>query len=314
VLLQYVIDSRGCLVIDIAGYLQSVGVIVTTSGKNCTEGWTNTRCVFCDDTSNHLGINNSSGVFKCWRCGRQGPFRLLIKKLSGLSEREALDLEAIFSFGNLVTTKGEVRTYGNLPPIEKFSDAILHAPKDVESYLQGRGLSLLDMHTRAPGSMYSKGLGPLPFRVIIPIIQNTQIVNYVGRDYTGLSSRRYLALPDSHALMNIKESLYGIDYIEQRGNIILVEGVFDQIKLGIGSVATFGIFLTGKQLELLRSKHPNKVFILLDKTASEDGTAERMARDIWFSRTTVLSLNTYADPGEISLEEGRKLMMELADV
>jgi len=206
------------------------------------------------------------------------------------------------------------RTYGKLPPIERWSYPILDAPKVVRMYVESRGLSLTELHARVEGCRFCWDLGPLDYRIIFPVIVNKQIVNYAGRDFMHRRVPKYKALSDDQALLNIDEVLFGIDDIKQNRNVVIVEGALDKVKLGIGAVASWGVSLSSAQVKLLREKHPNKVFILLDTEAVDRGVADAMMRQIWFANTTILRLTEYGDPGEIPVTEGAELMMRLAYV
>jgi DNA primase len=143
---------------------------------------------------------------------------------------------------------------------------------------------------------------------MIPIYQNKQIVNFVGRDISGNAQIPYKPLPNEEALLPIKQTLYGIDNIEEGGSIVIVEGILDCWKLGKGAIATHGIAWSKAQLPLIHQKKPKKVYILFDNEPDAQSAADRLAAHIWYAETEVVSLNSHSDPGALTLDQGRELM------
>ncbi|KKK72386.1 hypothetical protein LCGC14_2904360, partial [marine sediment metagenome] len=72
-------------------YFENRNISYSTEGKNVTEGWCNIECPFpfCDDPSNHMGINLESKLFSCWACGEKGGMDRLIQELEGCSWPES---------------------------------------------------------------------------------------------------------------------------------------------------------------------------------------------------------------------------------
>jgi len=68
--------------------LDRLEVQYITEGPNCKRGWVNVRCPFCDDPSEHLGMNLETGAFNCWRCGKKVKSAALAK-VAGISQAEA---------------------------------------------------------------------------------------------------------------------------------------------------------------------------------------------------------------------------------
>lgn len=135
-------------------------------------------------------------------------------------------------------------------------------------------------------------------------------MTYLGRTLVG-HSIPYRNLPDEKSTLPAKHCLYGYDDIFPGSNVVIVEGPIDRWKMGKGAVSTLGIMWTKAQVALLKDKKPNKVFILYDNEPQAQIQAEKLAAEIWFAPCEIITLEGVKDPGELTIEEGRKFMREL---
>ena len=101
--------------------------------------------------------------------------------------------------------------------------------------------------------------------------KNNNIVGWQARDITGKSKMKYIFNKDfkkSDNLFNINNLRDKIDYL------FLVEGVFDVfgwMKLGINNiVATFGKYISDRQLELILQKQPEHLILAWDSDAYKE--------------------------------------------
>lgn len=296
---------------DAEQYLTERRIDFSKNDKNSTEGWIQVRCLWCDDPSKHLGINEDSNWINCWRCGPRGTLVDFVVEYDKVSHTKARQILSTFP-------KPFIESSYEESPI-KFSS--LEMPigtgpiNEKNSSLVHRFLSLRGFDPKFICEKYKllypkrDYLGKYKFRIFIPIFLNHEIVTFQTRDVTNESFHPYLSWPDDKSERPIKHCLYEIDKIKDVA--VIVEGVIDQWKLGDGAIATFGINFTKEQIKLLSDKRPKKTYILFDPEPTALEQAEKLARSIWFSETIVLELENWSDPGDMPIEKGRELMNSL---
>jgi DNA primase len=301
---------------DVVSYLNDRGVPFATEGKDVTNGWIGLQCRWCSDTSNHLGVNLISNVISCWRCGEKGNVAKLVK-----------DIEQTISFPETLSIMEKYQDFNRLSLI-KDDDESTHqlkiqiptffaqmdwpnVPQLVKKFLFHRGF---DPETicRNKSLFYGGVAGRFKHRLILPVTKKGKLVSWIGRDLTGKSTVPYLNLEDEKSVVSIKSTLYGYDEAPPGRNVVVVEGPLDQWKCGPGAVATYGTQWTQKQVSLLRELNPNKVFIIFDSEEMAQESAVKLSKQIWWCVSEVMSLNNVNDPGDLSVEEGKKLMYMLS--
>ena len=149
-------------------------------------------------------------------------------------------------------------------------------------------------------------LGPYKFRVIAPVYFNRELVSFQGRDVTGRSKLPYKACRKTKEVRDHKHCLYG-QWKVVSSNVVVVEGIMDVWRLGVGSVATFGVEYSKQQVELL--SHYQKVYILYDGDQAGRVAAGRLGVELsgFECEVEVLELDE-GDPGEMSQEDADDLM------
>jgi hypothetical protein len=295
---------------DVLSYLQDKEIAYWTEGKNVTAGWVNIQCPFCEDHSNHLGINLTGKGFNCWLCGSRGSAMKLVQTLEDCSKRQALGIMARFQEDGLYS--GEP-----LPP--KHETASIHAsgsrsilPKTATTEFPGQHWQYLISRGYNPSLIVEKyklmachTSGKYRFRIIIPIIMNGQIVSFVARDVTGKAEKKYLYCPNSESIIPRRETLYNIDNVKSK-TAVIVEGPADVWRIGDGAIATLGTSVSDGQIELLISKGLQKAFVLFDREASqgEDSPAVKLAKALsgLIRQVEILELIDEGDPGEMGNE------------
>lgn len=268
-------------------------------GKNVTPGWTNIKCPFCGDKSNHGGFS-PEGSYNCWRCGNEHSASDVIKEITGF------DIKITTSTGTGRNNKTKKQTkrkeYDDMPG----SAELMECHK---MYLKNRGLDptmIQDLY-RIKGTNHT----PIKYqwRIMIPIFNNSmEYLGFQGRDITGRQIERYKCESDT----DNKEVLYGEWLIDNRKNILVVEGVFDVWKLGVGAVCTFGIAFTRKQIILL-SEYEN-VFIMFDNEKRAQNQAKKLSQEL-----SILGVNSiitklpskYKDAGSMPQKIAKELKEEI---
>jgi hypothetical protein len=269
---------------DAVSYLQDRGIPFDTEGKNCSPGWVQIQCPFHPD-SNHGGFRLLDGAYRCWKCGWHSIENTIIA-LENCSYTQAC--RRLIDYDTPEIPDISIRT-----PVTKKST--LEWPKGIGAmskihfdYLLNRNFNpkyLQEKYHLLGGKPY----GDYKYRLIIPIIVDSQIVSFQGRDITDTQELRYKACKKEDEVIDHKNTLYNIDNAGDTG--IIVEGVFDVWRLGDNTVATFGTAVRRHQvLEIIRRF--KKVFVLFDP----EPEAQKKAKDL------VRELNVYIDAINIKLK------------
>jgi hypothetical protein len=292
---------------DVKPYLEDRGVVYVLT----TEGWINTDCPWCGDTGQHLGISDDNHCH-CWKCGGHNIGKLiqLIEDCDWAGAMAVMEKYQNYAKPGLLEQDTYVPPKQTIIPKEFGSKLGKYSGPDMGiayDFLKDRGM--LDLHQEL---YYSGFMGPqYKFRIAFPVYIRKQLVTFMTRDVTGKAKVPYIAQPIKEAVIPCKNTLYGYDECAPGGRVVLVEGPIDQWKLGRGSLATWGTGWTIEQVALLRSLHPSKVYILYDSEELAQQSAKRLASAIWYCSTEVVYLDDHNDPGELTMEEGKKLMGEL---
>lgn len=289
----------------------------STTHHHCSPGWVNTHCPFCAGSSNyHLGVYPQTGQTNCWRCG---PHSLtdVLKKLLRINEVQInLVLKQYITEkapkqSKIKERKGTIRTQLKQTLLPPGTGELQEVHK---KYLQERNFDP-DYLINTYGIKGTGPLGTYKFRIMIPIIYDNKLVSYQGRDITGRSESKYKTCNKKLEMKFHKDCLYGENLlpVNYNGNIVVVEGVTDQWRLGLGSVATFGIMWSLNQLDLL-TKY-KKIFVLFDKGGDADKQANKLADMLAFvgkdvERVTLEDTDA-TDPGSLSESEADNIMQEL---
>lgn len=273
-------------VFDWRSFLREQRVPFVESGANVKRGEVNCRCPFCGsaDPSHHMGLNLETGWWSCWRNRSQhsgkSPVRLVMallrvpysraRELCGLDagyvDPEGFDALAARLMGRGTGRPEEVRrrllrmdpsfrpirpsgasrlAYEYLRDERGFSGAS-GAGEDVDVLCDLYGLRL--------------GAGDFARRVVLPYVQDGELVTWTGRAI-GRSSMRYRDLAKDESILPPKETLFNHDAMLAGGDVLLVvEGPFDALKAdlygapwGVRAVALSTNSVTDAQAFLLQS-------------------------------------------------------------
>jgi len=292
-------DQLDLSLVSISDYLKSRNITIYTEGKNVKDGWTNIRCLFCDDRSNHLGISPTGG-FNCWRCPAKGTIITLAMKIDGCGFSNALKTLSDFKAYRTIhdydnphfeqPQAGMLRDFKSVDSV--FSDEMISPdlfPEYVE-YIVGRNFDPVVL-IKKYGLYCGGSIGKYHHRIVVPFYQHGKKVTFTARDITGTNNIPYLHQPVDESQTHPKSELYNTD--NARDTIIVVEGPTDVWRIGDGCVALCGMKYTQKQV-LLLSQY-KRVFIMLD---AED-EAQRLARKL---ASNLSSLVNHVE--KITLDEG----------
>ncbi len=284
----------------------------TEGGKGIARGWVGISCPFCTGNPGyHLGYcidssNRYAGAFTCWRCGGKSAVKV-ISKITRSTDSETRQIIKRYSGSNPATKtnkkeKKEKSSKCSLPAgLVPFKGKPYRYIKE-RKFKVKELVSEWDLKATGP-------VGAFKHRIIIPIYFKNQLVSFQGRDLTGKSDMKYKACPQQYEVRGHKHCLYGYDKIEG-DRIVVCEGVTDVWRLGVGSVATFGIKFTMEQVRLLSNF--KQVFILYDTDPEAVIQADQLGKYLSASGSNVEFIHlSEGDPGELDDKEAKLLMRDL---
>jgi len=250
---------------NIEQFLINNNIGYKTSGKNVSKGEYSICCPFCGEAKFHCGINPSKGLFHCWKCGEKGNLVKIVAKIKNVS---------------FIESKEIIRPTSELRQVLEERSKIIEEPiviqnKDfklpLHTYRFRKDKTDLWQETAFLFLRQKYGLtwndveqadlrycvyGKWKNSIIIPVYKDKKLINFLGRCWDKNSKVRYNNCPNEEAVLNIHRTLYNIDSIKiGQDLIILVEGVFDCIKVGLDiAVASFGTEVSQEQKNLLEEK------------------------------------------------------------
>ncbi len=248
----------------------------------------------CDDTSNHLWINTTKGVFHCWKCGWSGKVASDEKVLRFLKNKTKKHTSEDKNKNNEEEEKKELfnNEYTDLSILPDIHMAV--------KYLQARNITI--ELVKEVGAAYCHR-GFLSGRIVFPIKLNENIVCIQGRTVYGRAPKYLTAGKKRLALFGAKMLSEYADYV------ILFEGIFDALKVPEHGIAILGKMLSDEQVRILSVLLTvRKVFIMFDADAREYTEAAYKRLNSFFDVTPIY-LNE-GDPGNMRKEDILRLCKE----
>ncbi len=287
-------------------FLEDYNIQYHTEGADCSPGYVNIQCPFCDDTGHHGGFNIEKGFYSCWRCGGHS-LENVIRALLEIKYRQAEDIR------NYYTSKVSVDDQA----IKRKAPTRLRLPKEVNSPLPKKHRQYLRSRNFDPDrietdfDLHGTGLlGNYKNRIIAPIYYNKKLVSYQGRDITNRHALRYKACKKSDEVIHHKYILYNIDNAKDR-QAIVVEGITDVWRLGHGSVATFGTGWTNQQLNILVDRF-DLIYIFYDDEAQDKADKLATVFSSFRNKEAIIVYDTdYEDPASMPQADADKMMSEM---
>lgn len=289
-------------------FLEDFNIPLDTEGKNCSPGYVNIKCPFCNDQSNHGGFNIEEEFYTCWKCKTRYSLNSVVKELLNISLPQTKDIinEYTNKYIPIINTKKIIT-----PPTK------ITLPKGAKKPLSKRHKNYLKKRNFDPYkiekefNLYSTDvIGDYCLRIIAPIYYNKRLVSYQTRDITGKQKLRYKACKKTDEIIFHKNILYNQDNCNKKA--IIVEGITDVWRFGRGSCATFGIGWRQSQL-LEMIKLFDHVFILYDKGDEAQKQAEKLggAFSSFHNKTAEIITLDYDDPASMPQNEADYLIKEL---
>ena len=236
--------------IDFQKLCDDFNIEYTQGGKHFRPGWTNISCCHCIGSPGfHLGINHQKAYSVCFRCGYHSLFDT-IAKLTGLSSKSTIDTIKKYSTDtcHLRQPQYDIKTLSELnfpsgtgPLTKKAQQYLIKRKFDPEKLENTWGL-----HSTSHYGFYKN-------RILAPIYQKNKITSFQTRDITGFAKQKYLACFQDEEIVQHQKSIYGLDQAVNNNTCIVVEGITDTWRLGIGAISTFGIAFTKQQAQIIAS-------------------------------------------------------------
>ena len=299
---------------DVEKYLDSRGIHYDTEGLNISGrgNWIGIRCLWCQDHSNHLGINLDTKGIGCWMCNKaNGTVLKLIMKIDRCSTERAIATVKDFSS---ISAYAKQRITGLSEAPERINKV------KIDSMIKKELLSLhrewLIKRRFDPDEIYKKyklmccgPIGDFKLRLIIPFYQRSRLITFVARDVTDLAKVPYLPLEVDKSIIPVKSTIYNIETVEDTA--VVVEGATDVWRGGDGFVGTMGIKFTREQVLLL--SRFKRVFLLFD---AEDQAQEQAERLCFALSVVVPEVNNFVlpwstDPDNMSDDDVKSLRKEI---
>lgn len=289
-----------------------------SSGKNVSRGEYSICCPFCSEDKFHCGINPEKGVFNCWICSQKGDIAKLLSKLLGISYIEAKEI--INPISDLKKALEE-RDIKNIKIIEINKQKSFKLPEYVYPFKKG-SINIWqeighDFLVEKYNLMWEYILdaklhycinGRYKNSIIIPFYFNGELVNFISRTWDTNAKKRYDNCPNELSLVNTKKILYNYDSVIGKQQIIVVEGCFDAIKVGLDrAVAVCGTEVSQEQKNLLAKLKTDELIIMFDNDPHLKTTSKK-AQDLVdylspFVKTRLIKLPYGKDPGEMERGE-----------
>lgn len=263
--------------------------------QHSRSGWLQIKtCPFCGSGNYHLGYNLEHGYFSCWRCGFHNRYSVL----TSLNVPRHL-------FNQL--PKNPQASHHISPVRRGLKEPDFLMPLNHEEsyrhqvYLRNRGFD----HVQLAKEWKLEAIGiaaRLAWRIYIPIYHQGLQVSWTTRAIGEEVEQRYISASAAEEAINHKHVVFGLDHV--RDTVLICEGPFDAMKMGIGAVALFGLAYSASQVRLL-SRIPNR-YVCLDNSVEAQAVARKLAGELscFPGNTHILEIDA-RDPGEASREEVR---------
>jgi len=274
---------------------------------HCHEGWIQTHCPFCADGTHgwHLGFGIEKGNMNCWRCGSHPIYKFLSTVLQnrGISVKQILKL---YGKDRTVIPKKEAkprrRKTKQPPNMGLFSNSHF-------SYLIQRRFNPPKLR-REWNLKGTKGISSeWSWRIIAPIFNESElIVSYAGRSLNPKAKPKWKFSHKEEMSDDPKKMIYGIEKAQDR--VLIVEGISDVWRMGVGAVALLGIDWKIEQAFIL--KNFSHRFIMFDPEIQAQKKAKELAD--WlapFPGETEIISGLPSDPGDLDQDEANRYMKEL---
>jgi 5S rRNA maturation endonuclease (ribonuclease M5) len=240
------------------------------------------RCPVCGDSKKsrikkrfHLQFDNENSIYwQCWNCGESGNFYDLYASIEGVTSEEAYRLynkyssKSILSRLNKQKFKKENKAENvNTNNFNHIIDDCLSTDSEPDGFIQNKFHSILmqfinDRKIDFPVYICYKGF--YRGRIIIPIIENDNIIYFQGRRINEQMEPKYL-----NPSVKKQSIILNRNNFDPNKSIVVTEGIMDAHMVGPQGTSILGKELTQEFLDII-SQYTNKdIIVVMDN--DEDG-------------------------------------------
>lgn len=255
-------------------------------------------CPICKDIKKKkLSISLSSWNFHCWVCGEKG--KTLVPMLRKTKSRETIsEYRSKFLNQKIEIEKDEVDQKFEYPdgfvPIVEIQNSKNPNVRSVLSYLKSRGLTDSDLFRYRIGATPT---GKDPRRVYFISLDSEGEENYfISRSIDEKSRQRYV-----NSQVDKTRIIFNECDINWDEPVFLVEGIFDQIRLGKNSACLLGSTLP-ESSELFRMLVLNECEVILALDGDAREKSNRIANSLlqYGCKVSVMPISATKDLGSMS--------------
>lgn len=281
-------------------WLTTLNIPFYETGRNLGKNWIGIDCPFCieGDTGGHMGINTYHKGIHCWKCKTSGSIIKLIKKYNIDYKNTLLRFQGKEIHVDLIPKNDRIYAKTCTLP-ERATPTILPLHKH---YLLSRGFDPAQLYNDY--QLLSTGVDvDWGYRLIIPMYYGQKLMTFVGRDVSGKAKIRYKAETIEKSVVDAKGTIFNINSATDR--LILVEGVFDAMKLGKSCGSIMGTEFDDRQIQMIIKSNIKQVFILFDNDIAGKQAAQKYGNALnSFVETEILTLpESVSDPAELSSDD-----------
>lgn len=255
---------------DIVSYFRDRGIPFLEKGKNIMKNHVGIRCVVCSDGSNHLNVRRDGGHALCFRCGiRKIGKREVLELLEGRKIKNIEYLKLLNKYkkdeDNVVEEKIPVNDSREFEEVLSSFRSVREGSVYYK-YLESRGvggesIKIFDIR---------EGVGKWKYCVVLPVKNEFgEIVNFIGRVAMNGSNIRYINASGDIVKEKCNNLLFGLYESKPlvKEYVVVVEGVFDVIKLVEAGVPAVGLmkksFTEGQVKRFIKNFEKDVVVVLM---------------------------------------------------
>ena len=269
---------------DAVRFLDDYNIIHNPYSHETTTEFTAVNCPYCGGHEK-MGIHMTKGFATCWTCNKGKDFWDVVSRLTGESYVKPI----IEKYGSYLSRGHQEIQKTDIKPtkVDLIGSSDISSKDKAFQYIRDvRGFDPIVLFKKYGLRFTTHGFRDYNYRIIFPITFNNKVVSFQGRDYTEEEGRvRFMALKSELEVISHQHILYNLDNCTS-DNILVLEGIFDNIRVGDNSACSFGISFTREQANLLRSRFRN-VFILYDEEEKAQEQAEKLGYLIGSGKTNV---------------------------
>lgn len=231
------------------------------------------------DTHKKLWINNTTGVFYCYRCQWDGSIIRLVQKVMNIDFTKTLKILKgdsvsqleIMNMKLVLEARDLDRGAEELPEVDlPYGYNPIDGPHE---YLAERGVPVSYAMRHEWGfsdAGYTKN------RIIVPFFMENNLVFWQARaTWSEPKNKDFKKVLNPSGLSVKCGILYNYDHAKEFKQIVITEGFMDALKVGPDAVATNGKNLHERQCEYLQKTNAKEIVLLWDRDAWTDGARKK---------------------------------------